>query len=107
MFCGLALFEYCWSDLKPLREVDEARDSKYPAYRRYDVKNWAKWKFYPGAVTVLPIRYFLSLFSVFFTFFLIKYTQPFNICIEYLLLDIHLVTMISLYPDAELRLSDF
>jgi len=37
----------------------------FPAFRRLDVKNWksSKWKFYPGAVTLLPVRAFISLGS--------------------------------------------
>ena len=31
---GLILFEYAWHDMKPIREVNEERDSKYPAFRR-------------------------------------------------------------------------
>jgi len=54
--------------MEPFREVNEARDSEYPAYRRYDVKNWKKWKFYFGAVTVMPLRFALFLF-----FFLLLY----------------------------------
>lgn len=31
---GLLLFEWAWAHCRPLREVDESRDSKYPAFRR-------------------------------------------------------------------------
>ena len=31
---GLILFEITWSKCKTLIQIDEARDSKYPAFRR-------------------------------------------------------------------------
>ena len=60
MLLGLYLLESAWKDTKQLREVDEARDSQYPAYRRLDVKKWQKWKFYFGAMTFMPIRVVLT-----------------------------------------------
>ena len=56
MLLGIILFEYSWSVVKPLRQVDEPRDSKYPAYRRWDAPLWSRWKFYPGAMLLLPLR---------------------------------------------------
>ena len=35
---GILLFEWCWKVTKPIREIDEDRDSKYPAFRRNDAK---------------------------------------------------------------------
>lgn len=48
--------EYAWCRLKRIREVDEDRDSQFPAYRRLDVKHWSKIKFYPGAMLTMPSR---------------------------------------------------
>ena len=31
---GLFCFEYAWKVSTPIREVNEVRDSKYPAFRR-------------------------------------------------------------------------
>lgn len=42
--------------------MDEKRDSKYPAFRRLDATKWRKWKFYIGAITILPLRLILTLF---------------------------------------------
>lgn len=67
---GATLFEYVWSYLKIHRTQDEVRDSKFPAWRRNDSKNWSRWKFYPVAVTLMPLRvlgWFMSM--VFMTFF--------------------------------------
>jgi len=61
---GILLFEWCYKATKPIREVDEARDSKYPAFRRYDAKKWSRWKFYPGAMTLLFFRLFMAIFNV-------------------------------------------
>jgi hypothetical protein len=58
MALGVGMLEWAWIKMKPLREVNEDRDGKYPAYRRYDVDKWAKWKFYPGAITLLPFKFF-------------------------------------------------
>ena len=34
-----------------------------PAFRRTDAHRWSKWKFYPGAVTVLLPRFFFGVLS--------------------------------------------
>ena len=36
MLLGLSLFEWAWIKVKVIRDVNEERDSKYPAYRRVD-----------------------------------------------------------------------
>ena len=41
--------------------MDEERDKMFPAFRRKDVQNWNKLMFYPGALTLLPIRAAFSL----------------------------------------------
>jgi hypothetical protein len=56
MVFGFLVFEWAYFRVRSLREVNEARDSRYPAFRRLDVGRWRRWKFYPGAITVLPIR---------------------------------------------------
>jgi 1-acyl-sn-glycerol-3-phosphate acyltransferase len=62
---GIILIEYCWARTRPIREIDEARDSKYPAFRRYDAVKWSRWKFYPGAVTFMFPRLFIMFFNLF------------------------------------------
>ena len=52
----------------------EARDSKYPAFRRYDAKNWNKAKFYLGAMTLLLIRMTLVFSTILLTIILLKIT---------------------------------
>ena len=36
----------------------------FPGYRRLDVKNWSRWKFYPGALFLMPTRAFLMCLMV-------------------------------------------
>ena len=69
---GLLMFEWAWAKTKPLREGNEARDSKYPAFRRYDALHWQKWKFYFGAITLMPIRFILTLLILILLFLIIK-----------------------------------
>ena len=56
---GIILFEYSWWRVSRYRNVDERRDGSYPSYRRLDAKNWARWKFYPGAMFMMPTRLLL------------------------------------------------
>jgi len=70
---GVFLVEVAWSQMRTLREADEARDGKYPAYRRTDrPEKWSKWWFYPGAVTLLPIRLLLLVASALLSYVIIK-----------------------------------
>ena len=64
MLVGIVALEFSWAQTKALREINEERDSKYPAFRRYDTQQWQKWKFYPGAVTLLPLRLVLAVVLV-------------------------------------------
>lgn len=56
---GIIGIEYAWSRTKRFREIDEERDGKFPAFRRVDAKNWSRWKFYPGAMFLMPARLIL------------------------------------------------
>jgi 1-acyl-sn-glycerol-3-phosphate acyltransferase len=53
---GLALFEFAWAATKRYRNLDEVRDSRFPAWRRNDVKHWSRLKLYPVALTLMPVR---------------------------------------------------
>jgi hypothetical protein len=50
--------------MKPVMDQNEERDSKYPAFRRWDVSKWQKWKFSPGAITLMPFRLLATIFLV-------------------------------------------
>ena len=58
---GIFIVEYCWKRMKRAREVEEERDSLFPAFRRTDTNDWKKWSFYPVACTSIVIRAALSL----------------------------------------------
>jgi hypothetical protein len=53
---GIVAIEYAWCRTKRFREVDERRDLMFPQFRRTDAKFWARWKFYPGAMFLMPTR---------------------------------------------------
>ncbi|CDW83074.1 acyltransferase family protein [Stylonychia lemnae] len=72
MMTGIAMLEWSWIQMKVFREVNEDRDSQYPPYRRLDVRNWQKWKFYFGAMTLLPIRLLLCTIILIILFLFIK-----------------------------------
>ena len=45
---GILLCEFALYKTRAVRHVVEERDSKYPAFRRNDVKNWSRPVFYIG-----------------------------------------------------------
>ena len=54
---GLATFEYFYYSVR--RHNDpyyEKLHEQYPSFRRLDAKGWARWKFWPGAMTILIPR---------------------------------------------------
>jgi hypothetical protein len=59
MLVGLLMFEWAWYKTKSIRNVDEHRDSNFPAWRRLDLNAWNKMKMYPFAVTIMPVRIFI------------------------------------------------
>jgi len=72
MFLGLITFEWAWAQVKPIRKIDESRDSKYPAFRRWDVHKWRKWRFYFGAVTFMLLRFICSLLLVIICYIFVR-----------------------------------
>jgi len=55
---GWFMIQWAWGRMEKIIEVDEERDKNFPCWRRNDAKNWAKWKFIPGALLVMPTRVF-------------------------------------------------
>jgi 1-acyl-sn-glycerol-3-phosphate acyltransferase len=51
--------------------MDEARDSRFPAWRKLDVKNWNRANLWPGALTIMPMRFTLILIVFFISFIFI------------------------------------
>jgi hypothetical protein len=72
MTLGLVMFEWAWKGMSAIRSVDEDRDSKYPAYRRWDVNKWQKWKFYPGAMLLLPLKFVGIVLCVLFCYIIVR-----------------------------------
>jgi hypothetical protein len=66
------MFEWAWYKMKPIREVNEERDSKFPAFRRWDVPMWKKWKFYPGALLYMPFRFWFTIFLLVILYIVVK-----------------------------------
>ncbi len=69
---GIVLFEWAMCKTKIVRRIDEERDKLFPAWRRLDVKKWSRWKMYPTAMTIMPIRIFWFLVSAVLLFVCIK-----------------------------------
>lgn len=64
---GILLIEYALFKCKSPMKVNEERDAKYSAFRRYDVKYWKRWRLYLSSPIVLPRMVFsLSLLPLFY-----------------------------------------
>jgi hypothetical protein len=63
---GIISLEFAMRKTKRFREENEARDSKFPAFRRNDAHKWARWKFLPGAMLVMPTRMILLVLDAIF-----------------------------------------
>jgi len=59
MVLGIIMIEYALSKMKRIMAIDEKRDSQFPFSRRLDAHKWSRWKFYPGAMFGLPIRFLI------------------------------------------------
>ena len=70
---GAGFFELAWFVGQRFRDGDDERDDLFPAFRRTDVKNWYRLKFYPFAVTVFWLRTFMALGSFCFCCVCIKF----------------------------------
>ena len=51
---GILLIEFALLKTKAVRKVDEARDSKFPSFRRTDVHLWKRWRLYLAAPFIIP-----------------------------------------------------
>ena len=56
---GIILFEYSWAATSRYRDAQADRDNSYPTANRPDAKDWARWKFYPRAMFMMPSRFLL------------------------------------------------
>jgi hypothetical protein len=53
---GILQLEFILKKMDRYTDGNEARDEKFPAWRRRDAQNFTRAKLYPGAMTVLFIR---------------------------------------------------
>lgn len=51
---GILLQEYALFKTRKIRAIDEARDSKYPSFRRTDTHLWKRWRLYLAAPILIP-----------------------------------------------------
>ena len=58
---GLIGVEWALWKFRRYMEVDEERDCNFPAFRRLDAHKFARWKFYPGALLMMPTRFVLMI----------------------------------------------
>ena len=61
MALGILMMEWAWKRTVRIREVNEERDSLFPAFRRTDAHKWNKLMFYPFAMTMVPFRFVFGL----------------------------------------------
>ena len=57
---GLAAFEWAWYKTGRFRNPIPELEALFPELRRHDAPHWAKWRHYPGAVTLLLPRIVFS-----------------------------------------------
>jgi Acyltransferase len=55
-----------------IRDIKEERDGKYPAFRRWDAAKWRRWKFYPGAITIMPLRFIATGIIIMLSYVFVK-----------------------------------
>lgn len=63
---GIIGIEYAWYRTRRFRKFDEERDREFPHFRRFDTMYWQRWKFYPGAMLVMPTRCMLLILDTLF-----------------------------------------
>merc|ERR1712060_308947 len=56
------MFEWAWAKTHRYRAHDELHEMM-PSFRRVDVAKWRKWRFYPGAITLLIPRMICSILA--------------------------------------------
>ena len=61
MATGAFLLEWAWYNTTRIHNVDEERDSCFPAFRRIEATHWNKWLHYPQAITLLPLKIWIMI----------------------------------------------
>jgi hypothetical protein len=63
-FIGFITFEWSYAHMRRMRKTNETIDkvnAHYPHYMRSDAHKWARWKFWPTAMTLLFPRFILAI----------------------------------------------
>ena len=79
---GILLLEWAWKKNARFRAPIKELDDLVPEFHRADALRWARWKFYPGAMTVMLPRFFLSVIvSIFYCtlIWLVLLGQPMDV----------------------------
>jgi hypothetical protein len=63
---GIIAIEFAFKKCERFMQPDEERDAQVPHFRRLDAKNWTRWKFYPGAMFLMPTRLVLLMLDAAF-----------------------------------------
>jgi hypothetical protein len=61
---GLITFEWAWMKAHRFRNPNEELNEHFPMFKKDDAKLWAKWKFLPGALTLLLPRLLFGILLV-------------------------------------------
>ena len=69
---GLIGVEWALWKFRRYMEVDEERDCNFPAFRRLDAHKFARWKFYPGALLMMPTRFMLMIIEGLFCILILQ-----------------------------------
>ena len=59
---GLCAFEWAWYKTYRFRKPNRELNDIFHMFARKDAVNWSKWKFYPGALTIMIPRILLGVF---------------------------------------------
>lgn len=69
---GIVGIEFAWYRTRRFRKQDRWRDENFPAFSRLDAQKWSRWKFYPGAILMMPTRAVLLILDAIFLVFIIS-----------------------------------
>ena len=58
---GMLCFEWAWSKTHRFRTPNKDLNSIFSMFERNDAKYWARWKFYPGVITLLIPRMIIAI----------------------------------------------
>jgi hypothetical protein len=57
------MFELAWGKTERYRNPNKELNKVFNMFERKDAKHWSKWKFYPGAMTIMIPRFLFALLT--------------------------------------------